>query len=292
MSTRVVVVVDDSHRSTDDAFVEGCWGTISELQDQTYYDDRSDADDDIQKGRIKFSNKLYGRDDEFDVLTGLYDDIDIAITSDQSSCCERENAQIVFLGGYSGVGKTELVKQLCTDCTTSSKGERIICARGKYSKLQSAAVPFSAISDSLGELVANLTDEECKTVGAKLSASEGMNSAALVDTFPYLAPLLFPPRADSTNVTDDSVTPATMNEVKEAFKEFLSCVCGVLRSPLIWFLDDFQWSDEASLELLKDVLISKELNNLLFIGAYRSNEVKEEHPFHELMKIIAKRVVK
>jgi len=68
-----IVVIDDDRRTNDDAFIEGCWGTVAEQTDEAFYDDRSDADDDLEKGRIKFpTGKLYGRDEELEMLRGLY----------------------------------------------------------------------------------------------------------------------------------------------------------------------------------------------------------------------------
>ena len=41
----------------------------AEQVDESYFDDRSDADDDLEKGQIKFiQDKLYGRDDDVVVV--------------------------------------------------------------------------------------------------------------------------------------------------------------------------------------------------------------------------------
>ena len=48
--------------------------------------------------------------------------------------------------------------------------------------------------------------------------------------------------------------------------------------PLALFLDDLQWLDAATLDLLEGLLMSTELRNLLLIGAYRDNEVSAAHP--------------
>src|SRR5262249_3598404 len=48
--------------------------------------------------------------------------------------------------------------------------------------------------------------------------------------------------------------------------------------PLVLFLDDLQWLDAATLDLLEDLLIRSELQHLLLIGAYRDNEVDATHP--------------
>ena len=43
--------------------------------------------------------------------------------------------------------------------------------------------------------------------------------------------------------------------------------------PLALFLDDLQWLDAATLDLLEDLLTRSDLQHLLLIGAYRDNEV-------------------
>ena len=54
--------------------------------------------------------------------------------------------------------------------------------------------------------------------------------------------------------------------------------------PLALFLDDLQWLDAATLDLLEDLLTQADLHNLLLIGAYRDDEVTSTHP---LMRRVA-----
>src|SRR5215813_313524 len=48
--------------------------------------------------------------------------------------------------------------------------------------------------------------------------------------------------------------------------------------PLALFLDDLQWLDVATLDLLEDLLIRSDLQPLMLIGAYRENEINASHP--------------
>src|SRR5262249_37152199 len=48
--------------------------------------------------------------------------------------------------------------------------------------------------------------------------------------------------------------------------------------PLALFLDDLQWLDAATLDLLEDLLSRSDVRNLLLVGAYRDNEVTGAHP--------------
>src|SRR5262249_9812543 len=48
--------------------------------------------------------------------------------------------------------------------------------------------------------------------------------------------------------------------------------------PLALFLDDLQWLDAATLDLMEDLLTQPGVRHLLLIGAYRDNEVDATHP--------------
>src|SRR5262249_41030624 len=56
------------------------------------------------------------------------------------------------------------------------------------------------------------------------------------------------------------------------FRRFLG-VFARPEHPLALFLDDLQWLDAATLDLLEDVLTQRDVKHLLLIGAYRDNEV-------------------
>lgn len=284
------IMVDDERRTHDESFVEGCWGTVAEQTDEAFLDDRSDADDDMEKGRIKFpTGKLYGRDGELKLLRGLYREI----IEDSKSF--KPTARVIFVGGYSGVGKSaaiaELVRQVKSDhhgkVIVGDNDDKIVSASGKYSKLRSAAAPFSAISESLGQLTAEILepDREELLLKIRIELSEHWDAVRIMGTmFPVMVPLLFDDGDENPSKRGSAVATPNMNEVKLAFQ---FCMIRIFRclddAPFIWFLDDFQWCDDASLTLLEDILTSGELSNVLFIGSYRSNEVDEDHPFQRLM---------
>ena len=61
------------------------------------------------------------------------------------------------------------------------------------------------------------------------------------------------------------------------FRRFLA-VFAKPEHPLALFLDDLQWLDAATLDLLEDLLMHPDVRHVLLIGAYRSNEVTSSHP--------------
>jgi predicted ATPase len=54
--------------------------------------------------------------------------------------------------------------------------------------------------------------------------------------------------------------------------------------PLVLFIDDLQWADAASLEMLALSAISPDLKYVLLIGAYRDNEVGPTHPLRQAIE--------
>src|SRR5208282_4388581 len=56
--------------------------------------------------------------------------------------------------------------------------------------------------------------------------------------------------------------------------------------PLALFLDDLQWLDAATLDLLEDLLVRSDLRHLMLIGAYRYNEVDAAHPLMRKLEVI------
>ena len=118
-----------SPKDEEDYGVQGCHGTIAPQQDEAYYDDRSDASDDIEKGRLRFPKRLYGRERELETLMNIYNDAAVTVgtssskngdtqlsnvseekdeppAQDAPSADSYYSSRVVFLSGYSGIGKS------------------------------------------------------------------------------------------------------------------------------------------------------------------------------------------
>src|SRR6202011_1087800 len=67
------------------------------------------------------------------------------------------------------------------------------------------------------------------------------------------------------------------NRFQMVFRRFVG-VFARKEHPLALFLDDLQWLDSATLDLLEHLVTHSEVRNLLLVGAYRNNEVGLSHP--------------
>ena len=313
----------DNH--DDEHYIAGAHGTIAPQKDEAYYDDRSDASDDMEKGQLKFPKSLYGREKELDKLLSVYNEILVNCNDDrgnnnssdgdspganidaQDNMSTYKLSQIIWLGGYSGIGKTalvnEFIKRAQTKYTSSGSSESsssIVHASGKYSEQCNSSAPFSAIANMLDNLAIQFSrDGENKTtekekVWKNINSSEFIGpgkegNVILCPTFPGLSQLINPDDTCNSSPTETSAQTTSLNAIKECTLELLSCICNALDNPLILFLDDMQWGDSASFDMLQFLLSSKDhLHNIMFICSFRSNEVDEDHPFTTLMNNVVK----
>eukprot|EP00566_Odontella_aurita_P003945 CAMPEP_0113548892 /NCGR_PEP_ID=MMETSP0015_2-20120614/13136_1 /TAXON_ID=2838 /ORGANISM="Odontella" /LENGTH=1244 /DNA_ID=CAMNT_0000449553 /DNA_START=102 /DNA_END=3833 /DNA_ORIENTATION=+ /assembly_acc=CAM_ASM_000160 len=216
---------------------------------------------------------LYGREGEILKLLCAYDQvIDPGRTDRKSS--------MVLISGYSGTGKSSLVRKV--ECEYTGKGARFVS--GKFDAMQQMQ-PLSAIMNALNEycgLLANNTDQinHNRTAIRNALGSEGQ---VLADLIPNLRKIL-------PDVVD--CTPSARVVGREAQHRLVFLVRMLLRStcsrkhPVVLFLDDLQWADASSLELMRSLVTDSMLGHLLFIGSYRDNEVGPRHPLWECLDAI------
>src|SRR6202023_1097730 len=110
----------------------------------------------------------------------------------------------------------------------------------------------------------------------------GSNGQLIVNLVPELELVIGtqPPAAD---------LPAqdAQNRFQTVFQRFLS-VFARKEHPLALFLDDLQWLDAATLDLLQHLVTHPEVRNLLLVGAYRDSEVDSSHPLLRTLDAIRK----
>jgi PAS domain S-box-containing protein len=215
--------------------------------------------------KFKIPQKLYGRDNEIDLLMKSF------------NSASQKNAQLLMVSGYSGIGKTALVKQIFKP-VQELKGYFI---SGKFDQFQ-RNMPYKAIVEAFQELIKLLLIEsEEKLMGWKNTLLEvlGPNAQIIIDVIPDLALII----GDQPEVPELPPVEAK-NRFNYVFQNFIHTFTKKTH-PLVLFLDDLQWADEASLNLIQMVLRDKD-HCLLLIGSYRNNEVDQAHPLIKTLEEI------
>ncbi|MEO1210206.1 MAG: AAA family ATPase [Cyanobacteria bacterium J06638_20] len=214
--------------------------------------------------RFQIPQKLYGRDAEVQALLAAFDRV-----SGQDPASQT-HAELVLVSGYSGIGKSALVQEIHKPIT-AKRGYYI---SGKYDQFQ-RNLPYSALIQAFTTLVRQLLTSSEAVIAhwrKQLLAALSPNAAVLIDVIPEIELVIgaqpaVPPLAASA-------AQARFNLVFENFIRVFSQP----QHPLVIFLDDLQWADGASLQLIQVLMTASSHQSLLLLGAYRDNEVDATHP--------------
>ena len=218
--------------------------------------------------RFVIPEVLYGREAEVQTLLNAFDH------------ASQGNSSLILVAGYSGIGKTSLVKEVHRPI--ARKNGYFI--RGKFDLLQGNS-PLSGFVQAFRELVDQVAaagPEELAAWRSRLRESLGDHGGILLETLPELVDLIgeMPSEPDISAMQRE-------NRFNLAFGDFVrGAVAG--DRPLVLFLDDLQWADSASLKLLERLLAESQNHSLLTIGTYRDNEVGPGHPLLLSLANIAK----
>ncbi|SKB12076.1 Serine/threonine protein kinase [Planktothrix sp. PCC 11201] len=255
------------------ADLENC---LQKLQSTGNIDNFTLATQDISD-KFQIPQKLYGREFEITTLLTAFE----RVSSPSSLLANKDfrGSELILIAGYSGIGKTALVKEIYKPITE----KRGYFIAGKFDQFQ-RNIPYSAVVKALGELIRNLlteTEVELNKWQAKILASLGVNGKVIIDVIPELELIIGKQPAVPELGANES-----QNRFNFVFQNFIK-VFTQPEHPLALFLDDLQWADGASLKLIQ-LLMSGDVQGLFLMGAYRDNEVSPAHPLILTLDEIAK----
>jgi len=217
--------------------------------------------------RLLIPGKLYGRKREIDTLLAAFN----RVVSDGTT-------ELVLLSGYSGVGKSAIVNELHKSLVAS----RGLFASGKFDQYQ-RDIPYSTLTQAFQSLVRALLAQEEAVLGQwrrTLLDALGPNGALMINLVPDLEFII----GNQAAVAD--LSPLETHErFQTVFRQFVA-VFARSEHPLVLFLDDLQWLDTATLQMLKVLAIHPGVRNLLVIGALRDNEIDPAHPLVDTLDAI------
>ena len=201
---------------------------------------------------------LVGRETELTRLRSSFDRI------------SRGRAEVLLVSGEPGIGKSALIQELHKPIVA----RRGYFLAGKYEELR-RHLPYSGIIQAFQSLARHIlseSEERTREWKRKITAALGDNSRIITDAIPEMGTVIGegPP-------IPELGAEGIRNRFNLVFKNFVRALCGQSH-PLVLFLDDLQWADAASLNLIQTIACDPDLRHLLIIGAYRDNEVPAHHP--------------
>ncbi len=217
--------------------------------------------------RLLIPERLYGREAETAALLGAFDRV-----------VAQGATELVLVSGYAGIGKSSLVNELHKALVPA----RGLFAAGKFDQYK-RNIPYATLAQAFQSLVHQIlgkSDSEMSAWRAALLDALGPNGQLMVNLIPELALIIGeqPPVADLPPLD-------RQNRFQLVFRRFLGVFAGP-QHPLALFLDDLQWLDTATLDLIEHLVTHPEVRHLLLIGAYRDNEVASSHPLARMLAVI------
>ena len=212
-----------------------------------------------QAGRLTMPEALYGRQAEIDTILRVFRKV-----------ASSQTAELILVTGPAGVGKSAAVQEL-RKWIISAGG---FYATGKFDQFQ-RDIPYATFALAFQALIRQLLLKRDKELSSWLDALRealGPNGQLMVALIPELTLLLG---------EQPTVAELSPQDAQARFQTTLRRFIGVFAThehPLVLFLDDLQWIDHASAELLDHLATHPGIRSLLIVGAYRTNEVDATHP--------------
>jgi predicted ATPase/signal transduction histidine kinase len=208
--------------------------------------------------RFIIPEKLYGRESEVFSLLAAFERVSAG------------SAEMMLVAGFSGIGKTAVVNEVHKPIVR----QRGYFIKGKFDQFQ-RNLPFSAFVQAFRDLMEQLlseTDAKVEEWKLEILAALGDSAQAIIKVIPELERII----GQQPPVPEISGS-AAQNRFNLLFEKFIQ-VFTTKEHSLVVFLDDLQWADLASLNLIKLLIGATDNRYLLLMGAYRDNEVFPAHP--------------
>ena len=191
------------------------------------------------------SSPFVGRRRELQTLERAFEDL------------ANDGTLVVLVDGESGVGKSSLIREFVRRLPLS----RALVLGGRCYERES--VPYKAVDEIIDRLSGHLGG----LPAAELAELAPPDAALVAELFPSLAPM-FPTQEPPTRGDHDP--QKRRRRAFAAVRELLRRVAE--RRPLVVAIDDLQWSDADSLQLLAELVRPPRAPRLMLLGTVRTQE--------------------
>ncbi|GAA4849352.1 AAA family ATPase [Algivirga pacifica] len=186
------------------------------------------------------------------------------------------NIRFAFVSGYLGMGKTTLVQQFKEHIQSEA-----LIIEGNFNAYHQG-IPYhgfkQAISNHVHYIITNYDRGALDLLERNLIEKLGNNLSFITDYIPELSLLLKDP------MTSQQQIMGVENQLYPLIKTLLDIFISFSHKPCVFILDNLQWIDPSSTNLLKYLAFNTDNHKIFVLGAYRKNEVQKGHPINLLLK--------
>ncbi len=199
------------------------------------------------------SKQIYGRNKELKFISDVLNDP------------KNTGTSLLVINGPAGIGKTSLIRT-ALDSYQDPKSFQLY---GKFENRENT--PYLAFRQAFGawsQQILLLPDEDYDLLKESTTSALQTNIAAITGVFKELEDFF-----SRKNIINDHQVQSHQVKARLYYflKKFFRSITG-MGYKLIFFLDDLQWADKASLLLLEDLVSCNEVPGLQFIAASRTAE--------------------
>jgi predicted ATPase/signal transduction histidine kinase/GAF domain-containing protein len=209
--------------------------------------------------QLQIPEKLYGREREIEMLVAAFDRV---VASGMP--------ELVLVSGYPGIGKSSVVNAL----RKALGPQHVLFAAGKFDQYK-RDIPYAILAQAFQDQIRSILgrdDAELARWRDAIGSALGPNGRLIVNLIPELELVIGPQPPPP-----DLPPLEAQNRFQTVFRRFIAVFARPER-PLVLFLDDLQWLDRATLDLMQHIVAHEGVRHLMVVGAYRDNEVSPTHP--------------
>ncbi|CAJ1966152.1 unnamed protein product [Cylindrotheca closterium] len=235
---------------------------------ETPDEDYDDEEDELKK--LTFPDQMVGRSKELEQLHQLY----------EKFCGEKkresEKLPLLMISGWSGAGKSALVSGFRKELEHKQLKRKPLFLYGKYDQNLPGqeSSTLAAILEAFVIFSKNLEQEEDLEEKTSILASLRAGMHDDIETIEPLLPRLAKLLREDTDPASVPCAGFTWDRLQYLFKSLFRSLCSGGR-PLILYLDDLQWADQNSLELIEILLKDQSLKNFMILSCVRSSSIAD-----------------
>lgn len=183
----------------------------------------------------------------------------------------------ILITGKDGIGKSFLTKQYL-----KSNSYQLLIS-DQTSQLHN--IPYSALKGALGpflsEKIKRMNSGEFSRFSKEVRTVLGAEFSLLSEYLPELSLLL-----DSDSNEFQSQLPKVESQLYLVFRKFFECLSKYFKSPLVWLVDDFQWIDGSTSNLIQYLLANLD-SSVLSLVAVADFDESDQNKVSQLLNSLA-----